>query len=116
MSSVKKEKTTHDSTEIADQRDKIANEISEDEIIIHTLYNALKLPNANLIEKLIIALSTIPETRTNFSLAKARFFKLLDLLEINGKVTSEEIMLFKHSVKHLNSFQELIAKRSETVN
>ena len=113
---MKKEKATHDNTEIADQRDKIANEISEDEIVIHTLYNALKLPNVSLIEKLIIALSTIPETKTNFSLAKARFFKLLDLLEINGKVTSEEIMLLKHLVKHLNSFQELITISSETVN
>jgi hypothetical protein len=113
---MKKVKTTHTHTEIADQRDKIANELSEDEIIIQTLYNALKLPNANLSEKLIIALSTIPETRSNFSKAKNRFLSLLDSLEINGKVTSEDIMLLKHSVQTLNSFQELITKRSEIDN
>jgi hypothetical protein len=113
---MKKIKTTHNSTEIADQRDKIANELCEDEIIIQTLYNALKLPNASLTEKLIIALSTIPETRSNFSIAKSRFIRLLDSLETNGKVTSEDIMLLKLTVQNLNSVQELITKKSEIDN
>lgn len=113
---MKKVKTTQNSTEIADQRDKIANELSEDEIIIQTLYNALKLPNANLTEKLIIALSTIPEIRSNFSIARDRFLNLLDSIETNGKVTSEEILLLKHSVQNLNSFQELLSRGSEKLN
>jgi hypothetical protein len=107
---MKKEKITHDGTKIADQRDKIANELSEDEIIIQTLYNALKLPNANLTEKLRIAFSTIPEIRSNFSIAKVRFLKLLESLETNGKVTSEEITILKHSAQNLNSFQELLTE------
>lgn len=108
---MKKAKATHDGTEIAEKRDIIANGMSEDEIFIRTVYNALKVPNANSLEKLILAFSTIPEARSNFSLAKDRFISILDFLETNEEVPSEEILLLKHSIDNVNSFQELLAKR-----
>ena len=113
---MKKVEANHDGTEIAEKRDRIANEISEDEIFVQTVNNALKVPNANLTEKLILAFSTIPEARSDFSLAKNRFIRILDLLETNGEVTSEEILILKHSIQSLNSLQELLLKSTGGVN
>ncbi|UCG03980.1 MAG: hypothetical protein JSW11_08325 [Candidatus Heimdallarchaeota archaeon] len=113
---MEKVEDNHDGTEIAEKRDRIANEMAEDEIFVHTVYNALKVPNANITEKLILAFSTIPETRLDFSLAKDRFINIVDLLEANGEVTSEEIILLKQSIKDINSLQELLLKRKGIVN
>ncbi len=107
---------THDGTKIAKERNRIANEISNDEIFIQTVYNALKVLDANVIEKLILAFSSIPETRVDFSLAKARLISFLDSLETTEEVPSEEITLLKHSIENINSLQELFAQRTESVN
>lgn len=108
---MKKAKVTHDGTEIAEKRDRIANGMSEDEIIVQTVYNALRVPNANLLEKLILAFSTLPEARSDFSLAKDRFNDILEFLETNEEVTSEEILQLKQSIENVDSFQELLVKR-----
>ncbi len=110
---MKKAKATHDGTEIAEKRDRIADEMSEDEIFIRTVDNALKVPNANSLEKLILAFSTIPEARSDFPLARDRFIDILDFLETNEEFPPEEIVLLKHSIENVNSFQELLAWRVE---
>ncbi len=107
---------THDGTEIAKERNRIANEISNDEIFIQTVYNTLKVQNANVIEKLILAFSSIPETRVDFSLAKARLITILDSLETTEEVPSGEIMLLKHSIENINSLQELFTQRTGSIN
>ena len=111
-----KSEITHDGTEIAKERNRIANEISNDKILFQTVYNALKVLNANVMDKLILAFSSIPETRVDFPLAKNRLLTILDLLEITEEVPSGEITFLKHSIENTNSFQELFTKRTRSIN
>ena len=106
-------KMTHDGSEVAKKRNKIANQLTEDEIFIQTVYNALRVPNASLIEKIAFALTSIPEVKIDFTLAKRRLFYILDLLVKRETVTSEEVILLKHSIENINSNEEFVALRVE---
>lgn len=106
---MKKSKVTHDSTKIAKKRDKIANRITEEEIFVETVYNALRVPNANLVEKLTLAFTSIPDAWIDFSHAKNRFNDILDLLVAKEEVASEEVSSFKHFIKNINSLKELLS-------
>ncbi len=106
---MKKSKVTHDSTKIAKKRNKIANRITDDEVHLETVYNALKVPNANLIEKLTLALTSFPEARLDFSHAKNRFNNILDLLVAKEQVASEDVSSFKHFIKNIDSLKDLLA-------
>ncbi|MFX1283371.1 MAG: hypothetical protein ACFFB5_06940 [Promethearchaeota archaeon] len=103
-----KSKVTH-ASEVAKKRNKIANKLTEDEIFVQTVSNALRVPNANLKEKLAFALTSIPETKIDFPHAKKRLIFILDLLVKKEVVTSEEVILLKRSIENINSVEELVA-------
>lgn len=113
---MRKAKITHNGSKIAKKRNKIANQITEDEIFVQTVYNALKVPNACLIEKLTFALTAFPEVRINFLKAKSSFIDILDLLVTKEDVSSEEVTLLKHAIENINSLEELLAVRSEIIS
>ena len=113
---MKKTKITHNASKIAKKRDKIANKIPEDEIFVQTVYNALKVPNACLIEKLTFALTAFPEARINFPNAKSYFIDILDLLVTKEDISSEDVILLKHTIENINSLEELLALRSKIIS
>ncbi len=99
---------THEAAQEAEKRRKIAQQISDDEIYIQTVRNALKVPDATIVDKLTFAFSSLPETMTNFSYTKNLFLDILDFLCSNDEITSEEIELFKTTLKDVNSFEEIM--------
>jgi hypothetical protein len=86
----------------------IASKISDDEIYVQTVRNALRVPEATITDKLTFAFSSLPEAPTNFSKAKTLFFDILEFLEINEEVSSSEVSLFKETLEGVNSFEELM--------
>ncbi|UCG89618.1 MAG: hypothetical protein JSU57_03855 [Candidatus Heimdallarchaeota archaeon] len=106
-----KSKAIQDGSKVAKKRNKIANQLTEDEIFIETVHNALRVPNASSTEKLAFALTSIPEARIDFPHAKTRLSDILDLLLKKKLVTSEEVILLKRSIKDINSIEELITTR-----
>lgn len=110
-----KSEIIHDGLKEAKRRDKIANQITDDEIFVQTVHNALKVPDASLMEKLTFAFTSIPETTINFHHAKNRLTSILDLLAIRGDVILEEVILLKHSIENINSLEELLALRIESI-
>lgn len=112
VSFVKKPKVTHNSSKIAKKRNKIANQLPEDEIFVQTVHNALQVPNASLVEKLTFTFTSIPEARIDFPHAKRRVINILDLLAAREEITSEEVALLKQSIENINSLENLLAKRT----
>ncbi|MHA1993090.1 MAG: hypothetical protein ACW97Z_00950 [Candidatus Hodarchaeales archaeon] len=102
-------KLSHDASRVAQKRMEIASKISDDEIYVQTIRNALRVPEATVTDKLTFAFSSLPEAPTNFPNAKNLFFDILEFLEINDEVTSSEVQLFKETLEHVNSFDELMA-------
>ncbi|PWI47527.1 hypothetical protein CEE45_11395 [Candidatus Heimdallarchaeota archaeon B3_Heim] len=86
----------------------IASKISDDEIYVQTVRNALRVPEATVTDKLTFAFSSLPEAPTNFPNAKNLFFDILEFLEINEEITSTDVQLFKETLEHVNSFEELM--------
>ena len=99
---------THEAAQEAAKRKKIAQGISDDEIYIQTVRNALKVPDATIVDKLTFAFSSLPEATTNFNYAKELFLDILEFLSSNDEITSEEIELFKVTLEKLNSFEEIM--------
>ncbi len=102
-------KLSHDASREATKRRAIASKISDDEIYVQTVRNALRVPDATISDKLTFAFSSLPETPTNFSNSKNLFFDIIEFLSINEEVTSEEVAQFKEVLKNVNSFEELMA-------
>ncbi|MHA2290060.1 MAG: hypothetical protein ACXABG_14845 [Promethearchaeota archaeon] len=102
-------KLSHDASRVARKRMEISSKISDDEIYVQTIRNALRVPEASVTDKLTFAFSSLPEAPTNFPNAKNLFFDILEFLEINEEVTSSDVQLFRETLKHVNSFDELIA-------
>lgn len=102
-------KLSHDASREATKRRAIASKISDDEIYVQTVRNALRVPDATISDKLTFAFSSLPETPTNFPNSKNLFFDIIEFLSINEEVTSEEVKLFKEALENVNSFEELIA-------
>ena len=102
-------KLSHDASREATKRREIASKISDDEIYVQTIRNALRVPDATISDKLTFAFSSLPETPTNFPNSKKLFFEVIEFLEINKEVTSEEVHLFEEALKNINTFEELIA-------
>ena len=101
-------KLSHDASRVAKKRIQIASKISDDEIHVQTVLNALRVPEASLTDKLTFAFSSLPETPTNFPYAKDLFFDILEFLRANDEVSSEEIDLYRESLKNINTFEELM--------
>ena len=102
-------KLSHDASREATKRREIASKISDDEIYVQTVRNALRVPDATISDKLTFAFSSLPETPTNFPNSKNLFFDIIEFLSINNEVTSEEVQLFKEALKDINTFEELMA-------
>ena len=100
---------SHDASREATKRREIASKISDDEIYVQTVRNALRVPDATITDKLTFAFSSLPETPTNFPNSKSLFFDIIEFLSINDEVTLEEAQLFKEALKNINTFEELMA-------
>ncbi len=101
-------KLSHNASRVAQKRMEIASKISDDEIYVQTVRNALRVPEATVTDKLTFAFSSLPEAPTNFPNAKDLFFDILEFLEMNEEVTSTDVRLFKEALEHVNSFEELM--------
>lgn len=107
-----KSKVAHDGSEVAKKRNEVASQLTEDDIFIQTVYNALRVPNASLKEKLAFAFTSIPEARIDFPHAKNRFINILDLLVTKEEVSLEEVILLKNSIENITSIEELVTLRT----
>ncbi|UCE13308.1 MAG: hypothetical protein JSV04_14120 [Candidatus Heimdallarchaeota archaeon] len=99
---------SHDAAQEADKRDKIAQKITDDQIYVQTVRNALKVDDATSSDKLTFAFSSLPDASTNFKYAKTMFFDILEFLMSTKEVTSEEVNIFKALLENINSFEELM--------
>ena len=102
-------KLSHDASREATKRREIASKISDDEIYVQTVRNALRVPDATISDKLTFAFSSLPETPTNFPNSKILFFDIIEFLSMNNEVTSEEVEEFKQALKDITTFEELMA-------
>ena len=102
-------KLSHDASREATKRREIASKISDDEIYVQTVRNALRVPDATISDKLTFAFSSLPETPTNFPNSKNLFLDIIEFLLINQEITEEEIQQFKLALKNINTFEELMA-------
>ena len=99
---------THEAAQEAEKRKKIAQSISDDEIYIQTVRNALNVPDATLVDKLTFAFSSLPEAMSNFGYAKELFLDILEFLYSNDEITSEELELFKTTLGEVDSFEKIM--------
>ena len=106
-------KLSHDASRVAKKRIEIASKISDDQIYVQTVRNALRVPEATISDKLTFAFSSLPETPTDFPYAKDMFFDILEFLHANEEVSSEDIELFKNCLKGIKTFEELMAACTE---
>jgi len=99
---------SHEVSQEAEIRDKISKTITDDQIYVQTVRNALKVPDASIEDKLTFAFSSLPDAITNFELAKNLFVDIMDFLVSNQEVTPAEQMLYLAKLKQVNSFEELM--------
>ncbi|NHJ00977.1 MAG: hypothetical protein EAX86_02495 [Candidatus Heimdallarchaeota archaeon] len=99
---------THEAAQEAEKRKKIAQQITDDEIYIQTVRNALKVPDATLADRLTFAFSSLPEVMTNFDYAKNLFLDIIEFLCANDEITSEEIEFYKNTLEGIHSFEEIM--------
>ncbi|MFX0123135.1 MAG: hypothetical protein ACFFAE_05815 [Candidatus Hodarchaeota archaeon] len=99
---------SHDAAQEAKRRRKIAQSISEDQIYVQTIRNALKVDDATLTDKLTFAFTSLPEVNTNFPYAKDMFFDILEFLMSNKEITSEEVNMYRTQLKNIGSLEDLM--------
>ncbi|UCG03116.1 MAG: hypothetical protein JSW11_03820 [Candidatus Heimdallarchaeota archaeon] len=99
---------SHDASQEAKKRRKIAQSISDDQIYVHTIRNALKVDDATISDKLTFAFTSLPEVTTNFPYAKDIFFDILDFLMSNKEISSEEVNMYRAQLKNVGSLEDLM--------
>jgi len=99
---------THEASREAKRRIEIAKKISDDEIYVQTVRNALKVEDASISDKLTFAFTSLPEVNTNFDYAKNLFFDILEFLASNQEVTSEEASSLKTALEKIGSLEDLM--------
>ena len=99
---------SHDASQEAKKRRKIARGISEDQIYVHTIRNALKVDDATISDRLTFAFTSLPEVSTNFPYAKNMFFDILEFLMINKEITSEEVGMYRAQLENIGSLEDLM--------
>lgn len=99
---------SHNASQEADKRNMIAQKITDDQIYVQTVRNALKIDDATSSDKLNFAFSSLPEVSTNFNYTKMLFLDILDFLMSTKEVTSEEVNIFKTLLENVSSFEELM--------
>jgi hypothetical protein len=103
---------THEASREAERRIEIASRITDDEIYVQTVRNALKVPDASISDKLTFAFTSLPEVTTNFDFAKNLFFDILEFLTTNNELTSEEANTLKTSLEEIGSLEDLMMMAS----
>ncbi|MFX1282529.1 MAG: hypothetical protein ACFFB5_02700 [Promethearchaeota archaeon] len=101
---------SHDASREAKKRIEIARGISEDQIYVQTVRNALKVEDATLSDKLTFAFTSLPEANSNFSYAKDMFLDILEFLMGNNEISSEEVNLYKTQLEKISSLEDLMMK------
>ena len=99
---------THDAAQEAERRKEIAQKISDDQIYVQVVKNALNVPDASITDKLTFAFSSLPDAQSNFPFAKNMFFDILEFLETSEEITHDEVNTFKVSLDNINSLEELL--------
>lgn len=99
----------HNAAQEAERRRAIAKTISDDQIHLSTVRNALQVPDASVADKLTFALASMPEATTNFPYAKEMFLDILEYLESTQEVTSEEANSLRTTIEEITSVQELMS-------
>lgn len=99
---------THEASQEAERRIEIAKKISDDEIYVQTVRNALKVEDASISDKLTFAFTSLPEVATNFDYAKNLFIDILEFLASNNELTSEEADSLKTTLTNISSLEELM--------
>ncbi len=99
---------SHDASREAEKRVKIARSISDDQIYVQTIRNALKVEDASLSDKLTFAFTSLPEANSNFKYAKNMFIDILDFLMGNNEISSEEVNLYKTQLENVSSLEDLM--------
>lgn len=99
---------SHDASQEAKRRRKIAQSISEDQIFVHTIRNALNVDDATISDKLTFAFTSLPEVNTNFPYAKDMFLDILEFLRNNEEISSEEVNMYRTQLKNIGSLEDLM--------
>ena len=99
---------SHEVAQEAAIRDKISKTITDDQIYVQTVRNALKVPDASIEDKLTFAFSSLPDAITNFELAKSLFLDIMEYLVSNHEITPAEQMVYLTKLKQINSIEELM--------
>jgi hypothetical protein len=99
---------SHDASRVAKKRIDIAAKITDDQIYVSTVRNALNVPDASLSDKLTFAFTSLPEATTNFPYAKGVFFDILDFLESNEEISSDVVNLLKSSLENIESLDQIM--------
>ncbi|MFX0014765.1 MAG: hypothetical protein ACFFB2_00805 [Promethearchaeota archaeon] len=101
---------SHDASREAKKRDKIAQSITDDQIVLETIRNALNVgDDATLSDKLTFAFTSLPSASTDFTYAKNMFLDILEFLRSNDEISSEEVNLYKAQLKKIGSLEDLMA-------
>ena len=98
---------SHGASQEAKKRRKIAQSISDDQIYVHTIRNALKVDDATISDKLTFAFTSLPEVNTNFPYAKDMFFDILEFLMSNNEISSEEVSMYRAQLEDIRSLEDL---------
>ncbi|MHA1975130.1 MAG: hypothetical protein ACTSW1_19245 [Candidatus Hodarchaeales archaeon] len=104
---------SHDAAQEAQTRDEISQKITDDQIYVQTVRNALNVPDASIQDKLTFAFSSLPESMTNFEYSKSLFIDIIEFLLANKEITPAEVMIYKNKIKDINSLEELMTLANE---
>ncbi len=99
---------SHDASQEAKKRRRISQSISDDQIYVHTIRNALNVDDATVSDKLTFAFTSLPEVNTNFPFAKNMFFDILEFMMSNKEITSEEVNMYRAQLKNISSLEDLM--------
>lgn len=89
-----------------EERETLARSISDEQVYLETVKNAINAEGASLTDKLMFALSSLPPQNT-FEETKAMFYEILEKLEEDGDITPEEKEQLVQAAKPLQSLEEL---------
>ncbi len=89
-----------------EEREALAKSISEEQIYLETVKNAINAEGASLTDKIIFALSSLPP-QNNFEDTKQLFYEIIEKLVEDGDISEEEKELLRKFVEPLRSLDEL---------
>ncbi len=89
-----------------EERETLARSISEEQIYLETVKNAINADGASLTDKLMFALTSLPP-QENFEDTKIFFYEILEKLLEDGDITPEEKEELIQAVKPLRSLEDI---------